>query len=78
MTLAVYLAVTFGFAAGAWIIRDREPGSTIVGLVGLLAATIAAVAIDPAETIARWRRGAGHERPTCGSSWCSDRSSDSG
>lgn len=52
MSLAVYLAITFGFAAGAWIVRDRQPGSTIVGLVGLLVATIAAVAIDPAQTIA--------------------------
>ena len=49
MSLAIYLAVTFGFAAGAWLTRGRRPISIGLGLVGLLAATVAAVAIDAGE-----------------------------
>ena len=51
MSLAIYLAVTFGFAAGAWVTRARGPISTAIGLGGLLAAVAAAIAIDPAEAL---------------------------
>ncbi|HEU5321355.1 MAG TPA: hypothetical protein VFX28_11155, partial [Methylomirabilota bacterium] len=52
MSLAVYLVVTFGFAAAAVLTRDRAPWSVIAGIGGLLAATIAAIAIDPGEAVA--------------------------
>ena len=51
MSLVVYLVVTAGFAAGAWVTRDRGTVSTAIGLIGLLAAVIAAIAIDPAEAV---------------------------
>ncbi|MDO8485948.1 MAG: proton-conducting transporter membrane subunit [Candidatus Limnocylindrales bacterium] len=51
MSLAIYLVVTFGFAAGAWGTRDRRPLSTVIGVGGLLAAAIAAIAIDPGEAV---------------------------
>lgn len=52
MSLAIYLVVTFGFAAGAWVTRARRPLSIVIGVGGLLAAVIAAVAIDPGEAVA--------------------------
>lgn len=52
MSLAIYLVVTFGFAAGAWVTRDRGSLSTVVGVGGLLAAAIAAVAINPGDALA--------------------------
>jgi len=52
MTLAIYLAVTFGGSLGAWLTRDRPSWSTAVGIVGLLAAVVAAIAIDPGEAVA--------------------------
>jgi len=51
MSLAVYLAVTLGFAALALATRSRTPLSTAIGLAGLLAATIAAFALNPAELV---------------------------
>jgi formate hydrogenlyase subunit 3/multisubunit Na+/H+ antiporter MnhD subunit len=51
MSLAVYLAVTLGFAALALATRSRAPLSTAIGLVGLLASTIAAVALSPTELL---------------------------
>jgi len=52
MTLAIYLVVVFGGAIAAWLIRDRRPWSTAIGIGGLLVAVVAAVAIDPGETVA--------------------------
>lgn len=52
MSLAIYVVVTFGFAAGAWVTRDRGSLSTVVGVGGLLAAAIAAVAINPGDALA--------------------------
>ncbi len=52
MSLAIYLVVTFGFATGAWATRGRATPSSVVGIGGLLVATIAAIAIDPAEAVA--------------------------
>jgi formate hydrogenlyase subunit 3/multisubunit Na+/H+ antiporter MnhD subunit len=52
MSLAIYLVVTFGFATGAWLTRDRRTWSTPIGMTGLLVATVASIAIDPGETVA--------------------------
>jgi NADH:ubiquinone oxidoreductase subunit 2 (subunit N) len=52
MSLAVYLLVGFGFAAGAWVTRDRRSVSATIGLAGLVTAVIAAVAIDPGQAVA--------------------------
>lgn len=51
MTLAIFLAVTVGAAGIALLSRAREGVSVAVGLVGLLAAVIAALALDPRESI---------------------------
>lgn len=51
MSLVIYLAVTLGFAAAAWLTRGRAVLSTLIGLAGLVAATVAAVAIRPGETL---------------------------
>jgi formate hydrogenlyase subunit 3/multisubunit Na+/H+ antiporter MnhD subunit len=51
MSLGVYLAVTLGFAALALATRSRAPLSTAFGLAGLLAATVAALALNPAEVM---------------------------
>ncbi len=51
MTLTIYLVVTFGFAAGALATRKGGPTSTAIGVAGLLAATIAAIGVDPAEVL---------------------------
>ena len=47
MSLATYLVVAFGFAAGGWLTRGRGTVGTVVGLGGLVVATIAAIAIRP-------------------------------
>lgn len=52
MSLAIYLVVTFGLAAVAALTRGRRDWSTVVGIGGLVAATIAAIAIDPDEAVA--------------------------
>jgi formate hydrogenlyase subunit 3/multisubunit Na+/H+ antiporter MnhD subunit len=51
MSLAAYLVVTLGFAAGGWLTRGRGPTGTTIGIAGLVAATIAALAIDPDEIV---------------------------
>ena len=51
MSLAVYLAVTLGFAALALATRPRASLSTGLGLIGLLAAAVAAYALNPAELV---------------------------
>ena len=51
MSLAVYLVVTLGFAAGGWLTRGRGSAGTAIGIVGLVAASVAALAIDPAEMV---------------------------
>ena len=51
MSLVIYLAVTLAFAAAAWLTRGRAVLSTLIGLAGLVAATAAAVAIRPGETL---------------------------
>lgn len=52
MSLLPFLAVTFGGAAGALITRSYRRLSLAVGLLGLIAATIAALAIVPGDRIA--------------------------
>ncbi len=51
MSLAVYLAVTLGFAALALVTRSRASLSTAFGLAGLLAAIVAAYSLNPAELV---------------------------
>ena len=51
MSLAIYLVVTLGFAAGAWVTRDRAQLSTAIGVGGLAAAAIAAFSINPGEAV---------------------------
>lgn len=57
MSLAVYLIVTLGFAAVTLATRARGTLSTAIGLAGLLAATLAALAIDPTELVAIGQSG---------------------
>lgn len=52
MSLAIYLVVTLGCAIGASLVRGRPSWSTVVGVGGLAAATVAAIAIDPDEAVA--------------------------
>jgi formate hydrogenlyase subunit 3/multisubunit Na+/H+ antiporter MnhD subunit len=52
MSLAIYLVVTFGCSIAAWLLRDRRAWSTAAGIGGLLAAVVAAIAIDPGEAVA--------------------------
>jgi NADH-quinone oxidoreductase subunit N len=52
MSLAVYLIVTLGFAAVTLATRARSSLSTAIGLGGLMAATLAALAIHPTELVA--------------------------
>lgn len=51
MSLGVYLVVAFGFAIGSWALRRYAELSTVIGVGGLFVAAIAAVAIDPRETV---------------------------
>lgn len=51
MSLAVYLVATFGFATASWAARRQTELSTAIGVGGLLVAAIAAIAIDPSETV---------------------------
>ena len=57
MSLAVYLAVTLGAAALALATRSRPGLSTTIGLAGLLAAVVAAYALNPADLVAIGRAG---------------------
>lgn len=57
MTLAVYLGVTLGFAGLALATRSRMSLSTAIGLIGLLAAVVAALAVDPREVVTIGRAG---------------------
>jgi NADH-quinone oxidoreductase subunit N len=52
MSLAVYLVVALGFAAVTLATRGRGSISTAFGLAGLLAATLAALALNPTELVA--------------------------
>ncbi|MDP9483084.1 MAG: hypothetical protein M3P84_07665, partial [Chloroflexota bacterium] len=61
MSLLPFLAVTFGAAAGALITRSYLRLSLAIGLVGLVAATIAALAIVPGDRLAI---GPGRLEPT--------------
>jgi formate hydrogenlyase subunit 3/multisubunit Na+/H+ antiporter MnhD subunit len=51
MSLATFLVVAFGFAAGGWLTQGRGNAGTVVGLGGLVAVTIAAIAIRPDEIL---------------------------
>ena len=51
MSLVVFVVVTFGAAALAIALRARRPWGLTAGLLGLLAAIVAAIAIDPAQTL---------------------------
>ena len=51
MSLLLFVAVAFAFAGVAIALRGRERPATIVGLVGLVAVTIAAAAIVPAQVV---------------------------
>ncbi len=57
MSLTIYLAVSLGFAALALATRSRPSLSTAFGLAGLLATTVAAYALNPAELVAIGRAG---------------------
>lgn len=57
MSLTVYLAVTLGFAAIALATRRRGPLSNVVGLIGLVVASVAAYALNPAELVAIGQTG---------------------
>ena len=50
MSLAGYVLVAFGFAAVAWATRGRGSIGSVVGVVGLLAAVVAALAIRPGDS----------------------------
>ncbi len=52
MTLGIYLVVTLGCAAAALAARGRRPLATTIGVAGLFVATVAAIALDPAEAVA--------------------------
>ena len=52
MSLVPFLVVTFGAAAGALIARGYRRLSLAIGLLGLVAATIAALAIVPGDRLA--------------------------
>ena len=51
MSLVVFVVVTFGAAALAIALRARRPWGLVAGLVGLSAGIVAAVAIDPGQTL---------------------------
>ena len=51
MSLATYLIVAFGFAAIAWATRGRGSVGPVVGIGGLLAATVAAAALQPTDAL---------------------------
>jgi len=51
MSLAVYLVVAFGFASAAWTTRGRNELSTVIGVGGLMAVAVAAIAIEPGEVL---------------------------
>jgi NADH-quinone oxidoreductase subunit N len=52
LSLLPFLAVTFGTAAGALIARSYQRLSLAIGLLGLIAATVAALAIVPGDRLA--------------------------
>src|SRR3954449_13206123 len=52
MSLLVFVVVAFGFAGVAAMMREDVRARTVLGLVGLTVAVVAAVAIDPAQTVA--------------------------
>jgi NADH-quinone oxidoreductase subunit N len=51
MSLVIYLLVTFGFAGVAIALRTRGRWGVVAGLIGLIAATVAALRINPGETL---------------------------
>ena len=51
MSLLVYLVVTFGFAGLALALRARRRSTTVVGILGLVAATLGALAIEPGQSL---------------------------
>jgi formate hydrogenlyase subunit 3/multisubunit Na+/H+ antiporter MnhD subunit len=51
MSLATYLAAAFGFAAISWAARGRGSVGAVVGIGGLLAATVAAISIQPGDAL---------------------------
>ncbi len=51
MSLIAYLVVTFGYAGLAIALRARRRWAIVVGLIGLCAAIVAALAMNPAETV---------------------------
>jgi len=51
MSLAIYVVAAFGFAAASWAARGRRDLSTVIGVGGLLAVAIAAIAIDPGDSV---------------------------
>ena len=50
MSLATYVLAAFGFAAVAWATRGRGSVGSVVGIAGLIAATIAALRIRPGDS----------------------------
>jgi NADH-quinone oxidoreductase subunit N len=52
MSLVVFAVVAFGAAGVAIVLRARRPWGLAAGLVGLVGAVVAAVAIEPGQTLA--------------------------
>jgi len=51
MSLVAFVVVAFGFAGLAIVVRLRVGAVTAIGLLGLAAAVVAALAIDPAQVV---------------------------
>lgn len=57
MSLVAFVVIAFGSAGLAFGLRRRERPATAVGLVGLLAVTVAAIAIDPGQVVVIGKSG---------------------
>ena len=51
MSLLVFVVVTFAFAGLAAVLRGDPGPRTAAGLIGLIVAVVAALAIDPAQVV---------------------------
>jgi NADH:ubiquinone oxidoreductase subunit 2 (chain N) len=51
MSLVVFTVVAFGFAGLAVSLRTRARSTAVIGIVGLVATVLAALAIDPAQVV---------------------------
>ena len=51
MSLVVFVVVSFGFAGAAIAVRARVRAAAVVGLTGLIAAVVAAIAVEPDQLV---------------------------